>query len=486
MQRLSPYAVLKEVASRQPDHDAIVFDDKSRITYGEFAERVTSLAGWLLSQGFVPGAAAGICIRDEINHLVASMAVLCTDTAQISLASHENATTRRALADRVGVTQLIVETPEAWMEGLRTIEMPATGTEVLRGFRSGLPDAVCQGRTIDSVAIYQNTSGSTNVPKTFGLSLDRVFRLSTRYANDEKERRVLRTGSIEFDPHRLHRLCLLLAGNSSLFLRHLNLQNFVEFCARAEVTAVHMGGYKLGALVRSGTQTGRLPSFTTIHTGGARVPGTLRKRLKCVLTDNLYVIYATSEIGLISCATPDQHESFPEGVGFPATSLTLEIIGPDGGQVAPGEIGQIRVRKVGMFNDYVTAQGANANFREGWFYPRDLVSLMPGEPLIFHGRADDVMILNGINIFPSAIEDILESHPGVKEAVAYAVKSRVHGEIPVAAVVLNDDAEAGLASDLLNHCRQALGIRAPRQIVVLDRIPRNAAGKPLRRELSGA
>ena len=43
MQRLSPYAVLKEVASRQPDHDAIVFDDNSRITYGEFAERVTAL-----------------------------------------------------------------------------------------------------------------------------------------------------------------------------------------------------------------------------------------------------------------------------------------------------------------------------------------------------------------------------------------------------------------------------------------------------------
>ena len=73
---------------------------------------------------------------------------------------------RRSQTSRL--TQLIVETPEAWMEGLRTIEMPATGTEVLRGFRSGLPDAVCQGRTINSVAIYQNTSGSTNVPKTFG------------------------------------------------------------------------------------------------------------------------------------------------------------------------------------------------------------------------------------------------------------------------------------------------------------------------------
>ena len=485
MERLSPYAVLKEVASRQPEHEAIVFDDNSRITYGEFAERVTAFAGWLLNEGFVPGEAAGICIRDEVNHLVASMAVLCIDTEQISLGAHESGTTKRALANKVGATQLIVEAPEAWMEGLRTIAMPSS-TDALRGFWSELPNAVCQGRTTDSMAIYQNTSGSTNVPKTFGLSLERVFRLSARYAGDEKERRVLRTGSIEFDPHRLHRLCSLLAGNSSLFLRHLNLQNFVDFCARAEVTAVHMGGYKLGALVRSGTQTGRLPSFTTIHTGGARVPGTLRKLLKCVLTDNLYVIYATSEIGLISYATPDQHERFPEGVGFPATSLTLEIIGPDGDQVAPGEIGQIRVRKVGMFNDYIAAPGANSNFREGWFYPRDLVSLMPGEPLIFHGRADDVMILNGINIFPSAIEDTLESHPDVKEAVAYAIKSRVHGEIPVAAVVLNDTAEAGLATDLLNHCRQVLGIRAPRQIVVVDRIPRNAGGKPLRRELSGS
>jgi len=484
MQRLSPYAVLKEVASRQPDHDAIVFDDKSRITYGEFAERVTSLAGWLLSQGFVPGAAAGICIRDEINHLVASMAVLCMDTAQISLASHENATTRRALADRVGVTQLIVETPEAWMEGLRTIEMPATGTEVLRGFRCELPDAVCQGRTIDSVAIYQNTSGSTNVPKTFAISLERLDILSTRYINDEKERRVLRTGSIEFDAHRLHRLGLLLAGRSCLFLRHLNLQALVDFCKSAEVTAIHMGGYKLSGLLRSAAATGRLPSVTSVHTGGARVPGYLRKELTRALTDNLYVLYATSEAGMISCATPDQHENFPEGVGFPASGLTLEIIGPDSAEVSPGDIGQIRVKKGGVPKNYIAEPGTSSNFQDGWFYPRDLVSQRPGEPLIFHGRADDVMILNGLNIFPSAIEDTLESHPAVKEAVAYAIKSRVHGEIPVAAVVLNDPSTPTEAPALLNHCRHALGIRAPRQIIVVDRIPRNAAGKPLRRELA--
>ena len=485
MQIVSTYANLNAVASRQPEHAALVFEDL-RITYGDFAERVTAFAGWLLNEGFVPGEVAGICIRDEVNHLVAAMAVLCMDTAQISLGAHENGTTKRALADRVGATQLIVETPETWMQGLRTIAMPSGGARVIRGFQAKLPSAVCQGRAIDSIAIYQNTSGSTNVPKTFGISLERMGILSTRYAGDENERRVLRTGSIEFDAHRLHRLCSLLAGNSALFLRHLTLQNVVRFCERNEATALHMGGYKLGALVRSGGQAGRLPSFTSIYTGGARVPGQLRKDLRRTLTENIYVIYATSEVGLISCATPDQHESFPEGVGFPADGLILEIVGSDGEQVASGEIGEIRVRKRGLPKGYIAAPGAHSNFHEGWFCPRDLVSLMPGEPLIFHGRADDVMILNGINIFPSAIEDTLESHPGVKEAVAYAIKSRVHGEIPVAAVVLNDTAETGVAADLLSHCRQALGIRAPRQIIVVDRIPRNAAGKPLRRELSAS
>jgi acyl-CoA synthetase (AMP-forming)/AMP-acid ligase II len=485
MQHFSPYSAFQELAARQPEHQAIVFDDLS-ISYGEFAERVGACAGWLLRESFVPGEVAGICIRGEVSHLVVSMALLWLDTPQISLGSHESGTTKRALADKVGLTQLIAERQESWMDGLRTIVLPSAGSSAMRASFAGLPGNACRGRTIDSVAVYQNTSGSTNVPKTFGFSLERLLILAKRYAGDAKERRTLRTGSIEFDASRLHRLGLLFAGNSNLFLRHLSLRGLIEFCGRAEATAVHMGGYKLGALVRSEAAVERLPSDTTVHTGGARVPGHLRQDIKRVLTDNLYVLYATSEVGLISCATPDQHERFPDGVGFPAASVNLEIVGPDGEQVGPGEIGQIRVRKDGVPNGYVAEPGTTSNFHEGWFYPRDLVSLRAGEPLIFHGRADDVMILNGINIFPSAIEDTLESHPDVKEAVAYAIKSRVHGEIPVAAVVLNDVSERRDIDYLLNHCRQTLGIRAPRQIVVVERIPRNPAGKPLRRELSAS
>jgi len=205
-----------------------------------------------------------------------------------------------------------------------------------------------------------------------------------------------------------------------------------------------------------------------------------------LLTDNLWVLYATSEIGMISLASPQQHDSFPEGVGFPAAGVSVEIVGPDGEIVDSGEVGQIRIRKAGMAQGYIAEPASPSNFQDGWFYPRDLVSQSDGEPLIFHGRADDVIILNGINIFPSAIEDTLESHPDVQEAVAYPIKSRVHGEIPVAAVILKDGAKHRGVSPLVDLCRQTLGIRAPRQIIVVDQIPRNAAGKPLRRAFAAS
>jgi acyl-coenzyme A synthetase/AMP-(fatty) acid ligase len=260
-------------------------------------------------------------------------------------------------------------------------------------------------------------------------------------------------------------------------------QSLAALCHQAEVTTVRMGAYRLASLVQEASGGARLPPFTRIVTGGSRVPGSLRRQIKSSLTESLFVLYAASEVGVISVATPDQHDRYPEGVGVPAADALVEIVDAEGRPVQAGEIGEIRVRRSGMATEYLADYGRSSNFNTGWFYPRDLVSMRDGEPMIFHGRADDVMILNGVNIFPAAIEDFLESQPGVLEAIAYPVKSRVHGEIPVAAVVIEHGGKPEVAH-LLDLCRNALGIRAPREIFIVDRIPRNAAGKPLRRELA--
>jgi long-chain acyl-CoA synthetase len=484
MEQFSVYSALQEHAFRHPNRKAIVRGEQV-VTYAELLNKVTERSGWLLREGLVPGEATGLCIRNEVQHLICAMALLCLATPQVSLGSHETDAAKRAIVSKIGVRQLIVEEPETWMEGAARLILPMARSEATGALPQATESSIFLSQPIDSICVYQNTSGSTNIPKTFGLTLERLLILAARCANDPKERRSLRTGSIEFDAHRLHRICSLIAGNTCIFLLQLNFRELVRLCHSAEVSILHIGAYKLASLIRAERNIhSRLPSGTAVQTGGSRVSGRLRVELKRLVTDNLWVQYATSEVGLISIASPDQHESFPEGVGFPATGVTVEVMGPDGAVVPPGEVGQIRVRKAGMASGYVSEQAGPSNFEDGWFYPRDMVSLRPGEPLIFHGRADDVMILNGINVFPSAIEDVLESHPDVKEALAFPVKSRVHGEIPVAAVVLKADASSRAAPRLLDLCRQALGIRSPREIFVVDQIPRSAAGKPLRRELA--
>jgi long-chain acyl-CoA synthetase len=483
---VSPYALLQEHANRQPDREA-VWAEQTRLSYAEFVGRVGDCARLLLRDGVTPGEVTAVAIRDEIAHVTCAMALLCLGTPQISLPSHELAANKRAVARKLGATQVLAEQPSDWMAGMKIIVAPTD--RGVAGRPSGASDferqfaAACPP---DWVALYRNTSGSTNIPKTYGLPLAQLLAEAERIAQDPTQERVLRTSTVEYDATRYHRICALLAGASCVFASEIDSRTLPSLCGRARVSSMHIGTYKLASLLVGNEGPRRLPGFTHILTGGSRTPGALRDKVRSVLTDNLWVSYATGEMGTISLASPDQHQAFPEGVGFPVDDVTVELIDARGALVAPGEIGEARVRKRSQPNRYVNDPLASAAFAEGWFYPRDMLSHPAGGPLIFHARADDVMILNGINIYPSAIEDLLESLPGVLAAAAFPIKSRVHGEIPAAAIVLAATAAHREPSHFLDYCRQTLGMRGPRQIVIVDAIPRNQAGKPLRRQLSAA
>ena len=124
-----------------------------------------------------------------------------------------------------------------------------------------------------------------------------------------------------------------------------------------------------------------------------------------------------------------------------------------------------------------------AKFRNDWFYPGDLGSLTKDGQLVVHGRADDMMILNGINIYPSEVERAFDAHPNVAASAAFPVKSRIHGEIPVVALELKLGSQITEA-ELLAYAREKLGMRGPRKIMLLDKLPRNALGKVLKTELA--
>lgn len=474
--------ILERHVARQAGAPAIIGQSVS-LTYQEILERVTACAALLLRQGLAPGHVVGVAVTDEIDHLVCAMALLCLGTPQVCLASHESAVRKSAIMNKLGVTQLIADRGEPWHADARLFAPRETGHTMSSG---PAPDPAALRCTLapDAVMLYQNTSGSTYVPKTFGLTWLRLLVAAQRQITGPHEQRVLRTTSMEHDATRYHRISALIAGRVCVFSQRFDLETIAALCERAEVTEIHIGTYKLASLLASQRDARRLPSFTHILTGGSRVPGPLREAVIRRLTDNLWVNYATSEMGRISLASPDQHQAHPDGIGFPVDGTIVEIVDMNGKRLPPGDIGQARIRKIAVPDRYVADPAASSVFREGWFYPGDMLSATENGLLTFHGRADDMMILNGINIFPSAIEDTLQAHADVHEAVAYGIASRIHGQIPVAAVVLRPGSERQDPSRLLDYCRTILGLRAPRQILVVDRIPRNSSGKPLRNELA--
>jgi acyl-CoA synthetase (AMP-forming)/AMP-acid ligase II len=131
---------------------------------------------------------------------------------------------------------------------------------------------------------------------------------------------------------------------------------------------------------------------------------------------------------------------------------------------------------------YVNNPAATAEaFFGDWFRTGDL-GVMRGGYLFLAGRLKEMIIRGGENIAPAEIEQVLESHAAVRDAVCFGVADDKYGEVVGAAVTLSADADV---KDLIAHCRQQLAaFKVPARIDVLTEIPRTATGKVQRRRVA--
>ena len=136
-----------------------------------------------------------------------------------------------------------------------------------------------------------------------------------------------------------------------------------------------------------------------------------------------------------------------------------------------------------MFGGYLNdPESTRSCLIDGWFFPGDLGKMTPDGQLIHCGRADQMMIFNGINIYPAEIEQCVTRHPAVTDAAAFPLSSPVHQDVPVCAVVLLEGSTI-TEEHLLAYLQQRLGFRSPRRLIRLKAIPRNEQGKVIRHEL---
>lgn len=163
-------------------------------------------------------------------------------------------------------------------------------------------------------------------------------------------------------------------------------------------------------------------------------------------------------------------------VGYPLPGVSLSIRDSSGSPAGAGLAGEVWVKGPTVFPGYWrNADATAAAFRDGWFATGDLGELDATGCLTLRGRATELIISGGFNIYPREIEEVLLEQDGVREAAVIGAPDERRGEVPVAYVV----ADAGVdVEHLRQRCAESLAsFKAPRTIVRVDALPRNAMGK---------
>jgi malonyl-CoA/methylmalonyl-CoA synthetase len=183
---------------------------------------------------------------------------------------------------------------------------------------------------------------------------------------------------------------------------------------------------------------------------------------------------------LMTIGNPYHGERRPGSVGLPFDGVSIRIVDAKGGDAPDGETGELFVRGPAVFAGYWRQpEATRAAFADGWFRTGDLASRERDGYVTLRGRASDLILCGGFNIYPREIEELLLEQAGVREAAVVGVPDERRGERPLAFFA----GEAEPAALEAACRRQLASFKVPAAFVRVDALPRNALGKVEKRRL---
>jgi acyl-CoA synthetase (AMP-forming)/AMP-acid ligase II/ABC-type nitrate/sulfonate/bicarbonate transport system permease component len=162
----------------------------------------------------------------------------------------------------------------------------------------------------------------------------------------------------------------------------------------------------------------------------------------------------------------------------------LKIIGQDGKEVETGQMGEIIARGPQIMKGYLKDPKATAKkIKDGWYHSGDLGRFDEEGYLYVLGRADEMVVSGGLNVYPSEVETVLLNHPKVQEAAVVGIPDSRRGQILRANVVLKHG-ETATHREILSFCKERLAsFKMPRQLEFKDSLPKSRTGKIAKRQL---
>jgi acyl-CoA synthetase (AMP-forming)/AMP-acid ligase II len=491
----TPAAACVASAARYPD-DLAVIDERGRLTFGELHERTNALAHALSDQGVNEGDNVALLCRNHRGFVEATVACsklganalyLNTGFAGPQIAEVVAREQAAALIYDDEFASLIGDAGRrdqrfiAWRGDIEEDLAEPTLDELIA---AGDPSDVVAPATHGRTTIL--TSGTTGTPKgaTRAVSgLDPIGALLSKIP--------LRARGVTVDaPPMFHawgfaHFMLALAMSSTLVLRRrFDPETTLEDVAMHRADALVLVPVMLQRMLEldphelAGYDTS---SLRVIALSGSALPAQLVERGLDAFGDVLYNLYGSTEVAWATIATPEDLNAAPGTAGRPPRGTIVKLFDADGHEVPEGKRGRIFVGNEMLFEGYTG--GGSKDMIDGLMATGDVGRFDEGGRLFIEGRSDDMIVSGGENVFPAEIEDLIASHPDVVEAAVIGIPDPDFGQRLKAFVVAREG--TGLSEkDVKDHVKRNLArYKVPREVELLDELPRNPTGKVLKREL---
>jgi acyl-CoA synthetase (AMP-forming)/AMP-acid ligase II len=486
------------LAHSEPTRLALVVPDSGQsFTYGQLATRVETLAQRLAGLGVQRGDRVALALPNGPDIVLLLLAVTALGAAaaplnpaytepefgfylgdivpRLMLIPASGVAAASAAADTAGTTLVAVQSADDGPPELLTADGGAGPAE--RSFESGGPD---------DVAFVLHTSGTTSRPKQVPL-LQRNLMASARTIGAHYQ---LGSSDVSFcvmPLFHIHGLvastfAALGAGGAVITPRRFTPHRFWPQARERGATWLSAGPTLHQMILDQADEPGAPDTLRFVRSCSSALSPALMERAERTYRVPMLEAYGMTEASHQMSSNPlPPAARLPGSVGVP-TGTDIGIADRHGTLQAAGVAGEVVIRGPGVMAGYVSNPQANATaFVGGWFRTGDRGVLRDGY-LFLEGRIKEMIIRGGENIAPAEIEQVLISHPAVKDAVCFGVADAKYGELVGAAVTLVSEASV---KDLTDHCRKSLAaFKVPARIDVLTDIPRTPTGKVQRRRVA--
>jgi long-chain acyl-CoA synthetase len=478
-------SLLLQRAGDDPDAPALVEGDRT-IGFGELEALAARGAGTLAAAGIAPGDRVAIAAYNDRGFVTAYLASLWAGAVAVPLNPQAPSSVLAAQADRVEARALVAG---AGAEAL--LDRPGA-IEVAR-LEDGDPMAVEVERDDDELAVLLFTSGTAGAPRAAMLTHGNLAaNIGQVQGHPGLRVRPDDVGLASLPFFHVFGLNVALgvglhAGLKTVLLDHFDAARAVALIREHAVTIFAGVPTMFGAFLDLSDAEAPADAFRSLRlavSGAAEMPRERAEAFQARFGITVSEGYGLTEAAPIVSTTAIEDSPRWGSIGPPLPGVEVRLVGDDGEDVFPGDPGEIWVRGPNVFAGYWDDPDATARvLDDGWLRTGDVAVADDDGFLSLVDRKKDLVIVSGFNVFPAEVEDVLLDHPQIADAAVIGVPHARTGESVAAWVVLEPGATLTV-DQVRDHAAAHLArYKVPATVEIVEALPRNEAGKLLRRAL---